>query len=78
MGGGFSDIIGIETAGERFGDAIKVAEANATMELRNVALTAIDYVKCFIPVISLLIVFLILLLLESILSILDQMLHDLQ
>ncbi|CAF3780093.1 unnamed protein product [Rotaria sp. Silwood1] len=51
MGSGFNDLIGIEAAGEKFADALKEAQANATVELRNVALTAINYVKSFTPVI---------------------------
>ncbi len=77
MGSGFSDMIGIEAAGEELAKALKEAEANATMELRNVTLTAINYVKSFTPVISLMLVFLILLLLVGILSILSGMLDNL-
>jgi uncharacterized membrane protein YhaH (DUF805 family) len=57
---------------------MKAAEANATIELSNVALTAMNYIKSFTPVISLTIVFLILLLLVGILSILSRMLDDLE
>lgn len=77
MGNSLSDIIGIEAAGNSFADALKEAEANATMELHNVALTGINYIKSFTPIISLILVFLILLLLVGILSILSRMLDDL-
>jgi uncharacterized membrane protein YhaH (DUF805 family) len=78
MGSGFSDMIGIEAAGEELAKALKEAEANATMELRNVTLTGLNYIKSFTPVISLIMVFLILLLLVGILSILSRMLDDLE
>jgi hypothetical protein len=77
MGSGFSDMIGIEAAGDSLSKALLEAEANATAELRNVTLTAINYVKSYTPVISLLIVFLLLLLFVSILSVLSQMLENL-
>jgi uncharacterized membrane protein YhaH (DUF805 family) len=78
MGSGFSNMIGIEAAGEKLAKALKEAEANATMELRNVTLTGLNYIKSFTPVISLIMVFLILLLLVGILSILSRMLDDLE
>ncbi|CAF1042555.1 unnamed protein product [Adineta steineri] len=78
MGGAFSGILGLDSASEKLSDALLQAEANATGELRNVALTAINYVKSFTPIISLLMVFLALLLLVGILSILNRMLADLE
>jgi hypothetical protein len=77
MSTGFNDMIAIEAAGDSFANALKEVEANATIKLRNVALTAINYIKSFIPVISLVIIFLILLLLVGILSILNRILDDL-
>jgi len=72
-----NDMIAIEAAGDSFANALKEVEANAIIKLRNVALTTINYIKSFIPVISLVIIFLILLLLVGILSILNRMLDDL-
>lgn len=78
MGNFLSDMVGIEGAGQDLAEALKEAEANATIEFRNIALTAINYVKSFTPVISLMVIFLILLLFVSILSILSRMLDDLE
>ena len=78
MGNVFSDIIGIEGASEKFSGALKDAGTNATLTLREVALTGIDYIQSFTPVVSLLLVSLILLLLVSTLHTLGKMLKDLE
>ena len=77
MGSFFSDMFGIEGAGQSLADALLAAQVNATLELRNVTLTAINYVKSFSPLISLTMLFLILLLIVSTVFILNRVLLDL-
>ena len=77
MGNVISDMVGIEPASEKLSNALVAAEANATGVLRNVALTGINYIKLFTPLITLIMVFLILLLLVGILSILARTFQDL-
>ena len=77
MGSFFSDMFGIEAAGDSLAEALVAAQVNATLELRNVTLTAINYIKSFTPLFSLIMLFMILLLVVSTLFILNRALLDL-
>jgi hypothetical protein len=78
MGGVFSDTLGVGAASDSLSKAIVEAEGDATEQLRHVLIAALNYVKSFTPIVSLIMVFLILLLLVSILFILNRMLIDLE
>ena len=78
MGGIFSDMLGIAAAGDSLSKGLVESAGNASGQLRYVSLTALNYVKLFIPIVSLIMVFLILLLLVIILFILNRVLIDVE